>query len=82
MQNPKLDRQVGKTMLLVGYFFVASIVFAVWFTMFWNDTGTPKNDLISWMALALGPLLWPVVLPVSLLQLSSKKPAVQGSKLD
>jgi hypothetical protein len=74
--------KVGQTMLLIGYFFIASIVFAIWFTIFWNDTGTPKNDLISWIALALGPLLWPIVLPVSLLQISSRKPAVPESKLD
>ncbi|MGL5064559.1 MAG: hypothetical protein ACRC62_31605 [Microcoleus sp.] len=69
-------------MLLIGYFFIASIVFAVWFTVFWNDTGTPKNDLISWISLALGPLLWPIVLPLSLLQLSTRKPDVKESKLD
>ncbi|NJK73014.1 MAG: hypothetical protein HC942_01155 [Microcoleus sp. SU_5_6] len=69
-------------MVLFGYLFIASMVFAIWFTIFWNDAGTPKNDLISWIALALGPLLWPIVLPISLLQLWSKKPAVQQSKVD
>ena len=69
-------------MILVGYFFVASIVFSIWFTSFWNDAGTPKNDLISGIAKAIGPLLWSVVLPLSLLQISSRQPAVQGSKFD
>jgi hypothetical protein len=81
-KNPQLEGLVGKTMVLFGYLFIASIVFAIWFTIFWNDAGTPKNDLISWVALVFGPLLWPIVLPISLLQLWSKKPEVQESNVD
>jgi hypothetical protein len=60
-------------MLVIGYFSVSLIVFIVWFIVFWNDTSTSKKDL-------LGPLVWPVVLPLSLLQITSRKSVVQESK--
>jgi len=63
-------------MIVIGYFSIALIVFIVWFKSFWNDTATSKTDLISWIALIIGPLIWPVVLPLSLLQITSKKSVV------
>lgn len=69
-------------MIIIGYFLIASIVFFVWFQRFWNDTSTSKKDLISWVALVLGPLFWPVVLPFSLFQLNSRKTEVETAKYD
>ena len=62
---------------MISYFSIALIVFLVWFKSFWNDTATSKKDLISWIALIIGPLAWPVVLPVSILQILSKNSVVQ-----
>lgn len=67
-------------MIIIGYFSIALIVFFVWFKSFWNDTATSKKDLISWIALIIGPLVWPVVLPLSLLQITSQKSVVQTAK--
>lgn len=64
-------------MIMISYFSIALIVFLVWFKSFWNDTATAKNDLISWIALVIGPLVWPVVLPVSIWQITSKNSVVQ-----
>ena len=47
-------------MIMISYFSIALIVFLVWFKCFWNDTATAKNDLISWIALVIGSLVWPV----------------------
>ncbi|MEG3847276.1 hypothetical protein QT971_07735 [Microcoleus sp. herbarium19] len=67
-------------MIITAYFSIALIVFLVWFKSFWNDTATSKKDLISWIALVIGPLVWPVVLPLSILQISSKKSVVRAAK--
>lgn len=67
-------------MMIIGYFSIALIVFLVWFKRFWNDTATSKKDLISWIALVIGPLVWPIVLPLSLLQITSRKSVVQAAK--
>ena len=75
-----LYRQAGKKMIMISYFSIALIVFLVWFKSFWNDTATSKNDLISWIALVIGPLVWPVVLPLSILQIARKKSVVQTAQ--
>ncbi|MCY7382720.1 MAG: hypothetical protein LH628_09110 [Microcoleus sp. CAN_BIN18] len=67
-------------MMIIGYFSIALIVFLVWFKRFWNDTATSKKDLISWIALVIGPLVWPIVLPLSFLQITSRKSVVQAAK--
>ena len=69
-------------MIIIGYFSIALIVFFVWFKSFWKDTATSKKDLISWIALVIGPLVWPVVLPLSLFQMVSKRSVVQAAKSD
>jgi hypothetical protein len=38
--------------------------------------------LISWIALVIGPLVWPVVLPVSILQITSNNSVVQTAKCE
>ena len=75
-------RQAGKKMITISYFSIALIVFLVWFKSFWNDTATSKNDLISWVALVIGPLVWPLVLPVSILQITSKNSVVQTAQCE
>ncbi len=69
-------------MIVIGYFLIASMVFLVWFQRFWKDTATSKTDWISWVALVFGPLFWPVVLPLSFLQISIKRPPVEAAKLE
>jgi len=69
-------------MIMISYFSIALIVFLVWFKSFWNDTATSKKDLISWIVLIIGPLVWPVVLPLSLLQITSKKSVVQTAQCE
>jgi len=75
-------RQAGKKMIMISYVSIALIVFLVWFKSFWNDTATSKNDLISWIVLVIGPLVWPVVLPLSILQITSKKSVVQTAQCE
>jgi hypothetical protein len=75
-------RQAGKKMIMISYFSIALIVFLVWFKSFWNDTATSKKDVISWIALIIGPLCWPVVLPLSLVQITSKKSVVKTAQCD
>ena len=79
--NP-IYRPVSKTMIIIGYFSIALIVFLVWFKSFWNDTATSKNDLISWIALVIGPLAWPVVLPLSPLQITSNNSVVPTAQCE
>jgi hypothetical protein len=38
--------------------------------------------LISWIALVIGPLVWPVVLPLSILQITSKNSVVQTAQCE
>ncbi|MEG4465765.1 hypothetical protein QUB47_02710 [Microcoleus sp. AT9_B5] len=75
-------KQGVKKMIMISYFSIALIVFLVWFKSFLNDTATSKKDVISWIALIFGPLFWPVVLPLSLLQISSKKSVVKTAQCD
>jgi hypothetical protein len=77
-----LYRQAGKKMIMISYFSIALIVFLVWFKCFWNDTATSKNDLISWIALVIGPLVWPVVLPLSIWQITSHNSLVQTAQCE
>jgi polyferredoxin len=80
----RIHRQAGKIMMMiiVGYFSIAFIVFCVWFISFLNDTSTSKKDLKSWIILLMGPLIWPVVLPLSYLQLNVNKKAPVQAKSD
>jgi len=75
-------RQAGKKMIVISYFSIALIVFLVWFKSFLKDTATSKKDVISWIALIMGPLFWPVVLPLSLLQITSKKSVVKTAQCE
>ena len=80
----RVHKQADKIMItiIVGYFSIAFIVFCVWFTSFLNDTATSKKDLKSWIILLMGPLFWPVVLPLSFLQLNVNKKAPVEAKYE
>ncbi|WP_445244558.1 hypothetical protein [Microcoleus sp. OTE_8_concoct_300] len=67
---------------MISYFSITLIVFLVWFKSFWNDTATSKKDLISWIALVIGPLVWPVVVPLSIWQITSKKSVLQTAQCE
>lgn len=54
------------------YWFVALLVFSLWFRLFWADETTAKSDLSSWMVLIIGASLWVVVLPFANLELVIK----------
>ncbi|WP_333153320.1 hypothetical protein [Microcoleus sp. B9-D4] len=78
----RIYRQAGKKMIMISYFSISLIVFIVWFKSFLNDTATSKKDVISWIALIIGPLVWPVVLPLSLVQMTSKKSVVKTAQCE
>ncbi|MDB9510623.1 hypothetical protein PN499_05455 [Kamptonema animale CS-326] len=69
-------------MIVLGYLVITLVVFCIWFAKFWGDTTTPKDDRISWIALMIGPLFWPIVLPFSILELASKKSQAQKTVED
>jgi len=49
---------------VVCYLMIALAFFKVWLEAFWGDATTPKTNCISWAALMLAPLLWPIVVPL------------------
>jgi len=77
----KLSVEAGK-MIFVGYLVIALVVFCFWFSKFWGDATTPKDDRISWIALVIGSLFWPIVLPLSMRELARKKRSVQIAQED
>ena len=54
------------------YLTVSATVFCYWFVLFMSDRSTPKNHLASWLILIIAPLLWPIVLPISIVELMTK----------
>lgn len=48
------------------YLLVMIAIFSYWLSIFWKDTSTPKNDLISWQIIILASVLWPISLPMSI----------------
>lgn len=73
---------MGTTMLFVCYLIIYLLIFLLWFYKFWTDSTTQKNDRISLIVLAIGPLLWPIVLPFWLWELTSKKRQTQPKASD
>lgn len=61
------------TLLFSGYLFNASIWFCVCLSAFLRDRSTPKSDRLSWVAVLLVPSLWPIALPLMLLELAQKQ---------
>ncbi len=58
--------------VVTWYWTIVFMVFIYWLMLFSQDHSTPKNDAISWGVLLIAPLFWPIVLPISSLELSHK----------
>ena len=54
------------------YVTIASMVFVFWFGLFLADTSTPKNHVDSWLVLLIAPWFWPIVVPLSIVELIVK----------
>ncbi|AFZ34164.1 hypothetical protein Sta7437_0563 [Stanieria cyanosphaera PCC 7437] len=61
--------------ILVWYLAIALIVFGVWFGLFLKDNSTPNNHLLSWVVLLIAPFFWPIILPISVIELLGKAKA-------
>jgi uncharacterized membrane protein len=57
--------------LLVCYSIVALVVLCFCLTIFWQDRSTPKNDLTSWLVILIAPWLYPIAIPLSIIELSN-----------
>lgn len=55
------------------YWTIALMVFFRWLMNFNLDRTTSKLDLTSWIVILIGPLFWPIILPLSNLELSHKR---------
>lgn len=54
------------------YWAIALIVFLYWLVLFASDRNISKLDLTSWIILSIGPLFWPIILPISSWELNRK----------
>jgi hypothetical protein len=54
------------------YWTIALMVFFKWLMNFNLDRTTSKLDLTSWIVILIGPLFWPIILPLSNWELSHK----------
>ena len=59
--------------VLTYYVVGALTVFIIWLSLFWEDLRTPMSDKSSWIVLLVATLLWPLSLPMSLIELSRKR---------
>ena len=57
---------------MMWYLTVSATVFFYWLGLFVADKSTPKTDFASWMIILIAPLFWPIVLPVSIIELITK----------
>ncbi|MEC4987757.1 MAG: hypothetical protein SAJ37_03325 [Oscillatoria sp. PMC 1068.18] len=55
------------------YFMVAIAVSSICLVAFFQDTTTPKTDLISWIAIFVATLFWLLIVPISCWELFNKK---------
>lgn len=58
--------------VIICYFLVSLSIFGIWLITFLNDATTSKTDSLSWVALLVAPLFWPIVLPLSNFELANK----------
>ncbi len=58
--------------MLWCYLAITLVVFCIWLSLFLRDRTTPKNHLISWIILLIAPWFWPIVLPLSIGELTAK----------
>jgi hypothetical protein len=54
------------------YATISVTVFCYWLGLFIADKSTPKTHIASWLILLIAPLFWPIVLPVSIVELVTK----------
>ena len=54
------------------YLTVSVTVFLYWLGLFIADKSTPKTHLTSWLTLLIAPLFWPIVVPISIIELVTK----------
>jgi len=64
------------------YLTIASTVFVYWLGLFLRDDSTPKNHVDSWLVLLIAPLLWPIVVPMSICELAGKASRKQDFSQD
>jgi uncharacterized membrane protein len=62
------------------YLLIALVVLCFWLWLFWQDHTTPKTHLTSWLVILIAPWFWPIVIPLSLIELNNK--LVKLKKLD
>lgn len=61
------------TLLFSGYSLTFSLVFLKYLQRFIQDQTTDNSDLASWVVLILASLLWPISLPLCMLEQNVKK---------
>lgn len=59
--------------LLLDYGVGAVAVFCIWFKLFLDYSDFQENQSVSWVILVLATLLWPITVPLSILELILKK---------
>lgn len=59
----------GWMMLISFYFLGASILSSTYLTAFLTDATTPNTDRTSWGMIILASVLWPIVFPISCVDL-------------
>ncbi len=57
---------------VIGYSLVSILIFLIYLIKFFQDSTTAKTDRASWIVLILASLLWPITLPISILELKMK----------
>ena len=58
--------------IIAWYWTVALMLFSFWLILFLQDSTASKTDWICWTVVIIAPLFWPIVLPISSWELTSK----------
>jgi hypothetical protein len=58
--------------ILGCYLIITLIIGCFWLLLFWKDTSTPKTHVTSWLIILIAPWFWPIVIPLSIAELSRK----------
>jgi hypothetical protein len=66
--------------LLGCYLVVALILFCFWLWRFWQDRTTPKTHLKSWLVVLILPWFCPIVILLSIIELTEKLAKLKFSK--
>jgi hypothetical protein len=62
---------------MMWYLTISVTVFCYWLGVFIADRSTPKTHVASWLILLIAPLFWPIVLPLSIIELVTKSSSVR-----